>query len=129
MNKNLGVSDEITGLLEERDGLLEDLERIEKQLTKKNFDPEKMIGACYKTEGYPTGSMEYIRIAEYVRGAFNYVRVTLCDKPPKADREDQASKLVLGRQTPGTFFQSDMEQISPAEFDDAMNRLMSMVPR
>jgi hypothetical protein len=129
VNKNLGISEEITGLLEERDSYLEELDRIEKQLTKKNFDPEKMIGACYRAEGYPPGSMEYIRIAEYERGAFNYVRITICPKAPKADREDQASKLVLGRQTPGTFFQSDMEQIPPSEFDDALNRLMGMVPR
>lgn len=128
---NSGVNDKVVGLLEERDGLLEDLARIEKELNKNQFEPERLVGSCYRNEGFSSDMFVYHKITGFERGVFNYVKVVIVEHPPKAGREDDCCQILLGRGSPGSFFDqyNELTQIPPQEFEENLNRFMGMVPR
>ena len=128
---NTGISDRVTGLLEERDGLLEDLARIEKELNKSQFEPERLVGSCYKAEGFSSDMWVYYKITGFERGVFNYVKIVIIEHAPKAGREDDACQIILGRGSPGSFFDqyNELTQVPPQEFEENLNRFMGMIPR
>lgn len=124
MSKITGLTDKLRELLSEKESLIEELQDVEKKLSKYSVDPSTFIGRCFMFDNYD--SIEYKKIIDIVKGGFNIISVKIPNKDLKAGDDRSFPAIEWQRHMIGSFFDYDTQEITAQEFEEKYHKIMDL---